>query len=819
MLHTPSPHSQTESKLQSLVLWFDQVGIEDIALVGGKNASLGEMIQQLGAHGVKVPTGFSTTAHAYRLFIQQSQVEPQLRQLLLNFDVEDISQLRYRGQQARELILNTPFPPPLEQAISSAYSRLCQHCGENLSLDVAVRSSATAEDLPDASFAGQQETYLNVQGLRGVLEACHKCFASLFTDRAISYRTLKGFDHFNVALAVGIQQMVRSDTGTSGVMFSIDTETGFDNAVLITAAYGLGENVVQGAVNPDEYLVFKPTLKQGYQPILSKRLGSKEIKMVYDQEGSKLTKNVPVPDCDRQKFTLTNSEVLTLAQWACKIEDHYSAVRGTYTPMDIEWAQDGFTGELYVVQARPETVQSQKSDNLLKTYQLDETGSVLSSGRAVGEMIGQGRVRVIQDVSQISAFQPGEVLVTHKTDPDWEPIMKQAAAIVTNQGGRTCHAAIIARELGIPAIVGCGNATDQVPNGQMVTVSCCEGEEGRVYDGLLSFAIQETYLEQLPKTQTQILLNVGNPEQAFRLAALPCDGVGLARLEFIIANHIKAHPLALLHFDQLEDPLAHQEIAKLTHHYPYKPDFFVDRLAHGVGMIAAAFYPKPVVVRLSDFKSNEYANLLGGKQFEPQEENPMLGWRGASRYYDETFRDAFGLECKALKIVREDMGLTNVIPMVPFCRTPEEGRKVLAEMAHYGLARGENGLQIYVMCEVPSNVILAEQFSQVFDGFSIGSNDLTQLALGIDRDSALVAHLFDERHEGVQSLIRQVIDQAKRHHCKVGICGQAPSDYPEFAHFLVEQGIDSISLNPDSVLKTILIIAQAEAHPSTSQHP
>lgn len=809
-----SPQQPPKAKQQSFVLWFDQVGITDIPLVGGKNASLGEMIQQLGAQGVQVPTGFSTTAHAYRTFLQQSQLEAPLRQLLQGLDVEDIPQLRSRAKQARELILTTPFSPSFELAISEAYSRLCQHCGRNSSLDVAVRSSATAEDLPDASFAGQQETYLNVQGIRGVLEACHKCFASLFTDRAISYRTLKGFDHFTVALAVGVQQMVRS--GTAGVMFSIDTETGFDKAVLITAAYGLGENVVQGAVNPDEYLVFKPTLQQGYQPILSKRLGSKEIKMVYDQEGSKLTKNVPVPESDRQKFTLTNTEILTLAQWACKIEDHYSAVRGTYTPMDIEWAQDEFTGELYVVQARPETVQSQKSDTLLKTYQLDELGPVLSTGRAVGELIGQGRVQIIQDVSQISAFQPGDVLVTHKTDPDWEPIMKQAAAIVTNQGGRTCHAAIIARELGIPAIVGCGHATRQIPNGRLVTVACCEGEAGHVYDGLLSFRVQETHLEQLPTTQTQVLLNVGNPDQAFRLAALPCDGVGLARLEFIIANHIKAHPLALIHFDQLEDPLAQQEIAHLTRHYPYKPDFFVDQLTHGVGIIAAAFYPKPVIVRLSDFKSNEYANLLGGKQFEPQEENPMLGWRGASRYYDDNFREAFGLECKALKSVRDEMGLTNVIPMVPFCRTPEEGRKVMAEMANYGLVQGENGLQVYVMCEVPSNVILADQFSQIFDGFSIGSNDLTQLALGIDRDSALVAHLFDERHKGVQSLIRQVIDQAKRHNCKVGICGQAPSDYPEFAHFLVEQGIDSISLNPDSVLKTLFVVAQAETHVSSS---
>ncbi len=604
--------------------------------------------------------------------------------------------------------------------------------------------------------------------------------------------------------------MVRSDLAASGVMFSIDTETGFKNAALVTAAYGLGENVVQGAVNPDEYFVFKPTLQQGYRPLLKKRLGSKEIKMVYDVGGGKLTKNVPVPEPERNQYAIAEAEILTLAKWAAIIEDHYSTVRGQYTPMDMEWAKDGLTDQLFIVQARPETVQSQKSDTVLRNYQLKGTSDILIRGRAVGEMIGQGKARVILNVHKLDEFEAGEVLVTNKTDPDWEPIMKKASAIVTNQGGRTCHAAIIAREMGIPAIVGCGKATGVLTTGQEVTVSCAEGEEGRVYSGLVPFEIQSTELKNLPRTRTQILMNVGNPEEAFSLASIPCDGVGLARFEFIIANHIKAHPLALLHFDELEDEFVKEEIASLTALYDHKPDFFVDKLAQGIGMIAAAFYPKPVVVRMSDFKSNEYANLLGGQQFEPEEENPMIGWRGASRYYDEKYRDAYGLECKALKRVRSEMGLTNVIPMIPFCRTPAEGRKVLAEMAKHGLKRGENGLQVYVMCEIPNNVILADQYSEVFDGFSIGSNDLTQLTLGLDRDSALVAHLFDERNEGVKEMVRQVITKAKAKGRKVGICGQAPSDYPEFARFLVELGIDSLSLNPDSVLKTLLEVAKTE---------
>ena len=801
--------SRTVPKEQALILWFEEVGIADIPLVGGKNASLGEMIRQLKPKGVNVPNGFATTAYAFRHFIEKAGLEIKLRELFADLDVEDMTNLRDRGREARALVLSTPFPDDLQMAIAMSYQKLCDcetSCGKEA--DVAVRSSATAEDLPDASFAGQQETYLNVYGANEVVEACHRCFASLFTDRAISYRTINGFDHFDVALSVGVQKMVRSDLAASGVMFSIDTETGFKNAALITAAYGLGENVVQGAVNPDEYFVFKPTLKQGFRPILEKRLGTKEIKMVYDIGGGKMTKNISVPISERVKFAIADDEILKLAEWACIIEDHYSEVRGKLSPMDIEWAKDGNSGELFIVQARPETVQSQKSGNILKNYKLHGSSDILIKGRAVGEMIGQGKANVILEVHRIEDFQEGQVLVTNKTDPDWEPIMKKASAIVTNQGGRTCHAAIIAREMGIPAIVGCGNATGTIKTGQEVTVSCAEGEEGRVYNGLVPFEIVETSLDNLPKLSTKILMNVGNPEEAFGLSAIPCDGVGLARMEFIIANHIKAHPLALMNFDSLEDKAAKWEISQLTARYENKADFFVDKLAHGIGTIAAAFYPKPVVVRMSDFKSNEYANLLGGRAFEPTEENPMIGWRGASRYYDPKYREAYGLECQALKRVRDDMGLTNVIPMIPFCRTPEEGRKVIAEMAKHGLKQGENGLEVYVMCEIPSNVILADEFAQVFDGFSIGSNDLTQLTLGLDRDSSLVAHIFDERNEAVKSMVRTVIQRAKANHRKIGICGQAPSDYPEFARFLVEQGIDSISLNPDSVLKTMLELAK-----------
>jgi pyruvate,water dikinase len=1191
---------------KSLILWFEEVRAEDVDLVGGKNSSLGEMLQQLQPKGINIPSGFATTAYAYHYFIESAGLEDKLRKIFADLDVNDVNNLQECGQHARSLILSTPFPKELQDAIASAYISLCERFGSQTrqQVDVAVRSSATAEDLPEASFAGQQETYLNVCGIKSVIESCHKCFASLFTDRAISYRQYNGFDHFAVALSVGIQKMVRSDLASSGVMFSIDTETGFKDSVFITAAYGLGENVVQGAVNPDEYLVFKPTLKQGFRPILDKRLGSKTIKLIYDTGGSKLTKNVVVSKADREKFCLNSDEIIQLAQWAIQIEDHYSQVRGVYTPMDIEWAKDGITGELFIVQARPETVQSQKIANVLKTYQLKERTQVLATGRSVGAAIGQGKARLILDVSKISAFQPGEVLITQRTDPDWEPIMKKASAIVTNQGGRTCfdgdtkvltnrgfltlrkiheggyedlltlslnlqthkiewkpiidsmqkrsrqiavsvsqtgrvkdnllrltpdhkminirdgkyvkteiqemlsrqemllvaqkipnleigdrnsremayllggmmtdgsiyrtlthgeiqfiqkdvphkqafikaindcaialygksftpclkpvssgyirenlvvgqatayrlygkkiaddlydkqqnivnillnssvtlsyyflagaidgdgcfyrnrihiyvsnelllqaivvaclkigivpqvtknrniynvklvekldnlleftqrvrgmvksrtiktrffataqlfdenvsgqiklrrennllisaeeiektgkfsdllagdvrmqrvislteerednvynltiadhhnyvvftnkytpvlvcncHAAIIAREMGIPAIVGSGNGTEVIKSGQNVTISCVEGEEGRVYDGLLEYEVTEITLDSLPRTRTQILMNVGNPEQAFSLASIPCDGIGLARLEFIIANNIKAHPLALIYFDQLEDDTVKADIAELTKLHRDKPRYFVDKLARGIGTIAAAFYPKPVIVRMSDFKSNEYANLLGGRQFEPKEENPMLGWRGASRYYDPHYREAFALECEAMLKVRDRMGLTNVIPMIPFCRTPEEGQQVLEEMAKNGLKRGENGLQVYVMCELPSNVILADEFCDVFDGFSIGSNDLTQLTLGLDRDSALVAHLFDERDRGVKRMIEMAIEAAKAKGRKIGICGQAPSDYPEFAQFLVELGIDSISLNPDSVLSTLLKVAEVE---------
>jgi pyruvate, water dikinase len=669
----------TPSSPQQFVLPLKQVNLRDIAQVGGKNASLGEMLQQLLGKGINVPDGFATTAIAYRYFVQNAQLDAPLRSLFQNLDTEDVQALQRVGKAARSLMLNTPFPADLEAAISTAYAQLCAEYGDDV--DVAVRSSATAEDLPDASFAGQQETYLNAHGVANVLEACHKCFASIFTDRAISYRRLQGYDHLSIALSVGVQKMVRSDLASSGVMFSIDTETGFKDVALITAAYGLGENVVQGAVNPDEYFVFKPTLLSGHRPILKKQVGTKEIKMIYDVGGSKQTRNIPVPLADREKLVLTDDEILQLARWTCLIEQHYSQVRGMPTPMDIEWAKDGITGELFIVQARPETVQSQKSTQILKTYHLlgELPDRPLVVGRAVGEAIGQGQARVILTAKDIDQFQPGEVLITDRTDPDWEPIMKRASAIVTNQGGRTCHAAIIARELGIPAIVGCGDATTRLLGADKITISCAGGEEGLVYAGMIPFEVQEVKLDNLPATRTQILMNVGNPEQAFSLAAIPCDGVGLARLEFIIANWIKVHPLALIYPDQVNQSMVRQQIADLTKQYADQADYFVDKLAQGVGTIAAAFYPKPVIVRLSDFKSNEYANLLGGKDFEPIEENPMIGWRGATRYYSEGYQAGFAWECQAMQRIRRDMGLTNVILMVPFCRTIAEGEKVLGD--------------------------------------------------------------------------------------------------------------------------------------------
>jgi pyruvate, water dikinase len=791
------------------IRWFEEIGIDDIPLVGGKNASLGEMIRELEPRGIKVPNGFAITAEAYWYLLRASEIEQRIKEILSGLDTQDATNLRQRGSAVRHAIMAATLPQDLQHAIVGAYHELSKE-GHG-PVDVAVRSSATAEDLPDASFAGQQETYLNVQGDAALLESCKRCFASLFTDRAISYRQDKGFDHFKIALSIGVQRMVRSDLASSGVMFSIDTETGSQDIVLINAAFGLGENVVQGSINPDEYYVFKPTLKQGFRPIVQKILGSKEFKLVYDIGGSKMVKNVPVPPDDRSRFAITDDEILSLARWACLIEDHYSQKRGRYTPMDMEWAKDGHTGELFILQARPETVQSQKSLDVVEVYHLQEKGPVLVRGRSVGEKIAHGPVRVVKSAHNLHEVRQGDVLVTDKTDPDWEPTMKKAAAIVTNRGGRTCHAAIVSRELGLPAIVGTENGTEALKNGQAVTVSCAEGETGFVYQGLLKFDLEQIKLHDLPRPQTKVMMNVGNPEEAFRLSFMPNDGVGLAREEFIISNYIKIHPLALLDFNRLEDPALRDEISQLTVGYEDKPQFFIDKLAQGVAMIGAAFYPKDVIVRLSDFKTNEYANLIGGKAYEPIEENPMIGFRGASRYYDPRYQAGFALECRAMKKVRDEMGLTNVKLMIPFCRTVKEGKQVLKEMEKHGLRRGVNQLEVYVMCEIPSNVILANEFAEIFDGFSIGSNDLTQLILGVDRDSEIVAHVFDERNLAVKTMIASVIRAAKSKKRKIGICGQAPSDYPDFAAFLVELGIDSISLNPDAVLKTTLKILEMEA--------
>lgn len=790
------------------IRWFEEIGIADVPTVGGKNASLGEMYRELSGKGVKVPNGFAVTAEAYRQYICEAELDGWIYGRLVDVDSHDVKKLRERSAQIRHAILEAPLPRGLISQITAAYQELSG--GLHRHVDVAVRSSATAEDLPNASFAGQQETYLNVQGEISLLYACKRSFASLFTERAISYRVDKGFDHSKVALSIGVQRMVRSDLASSGVMFTIDTETGFRDAVLINAAYGLGENVVQGSVNPDEYCVFKPTLKSGFKPVLEKRLGTKEFKLVYDVGGGRMVKNVPVPLAERSKFAIADAEILQLARWACVIEDHYSTKRGVTTPMDIEWAQDGNTGELFIVQARPETVQSQRTCDVIETFSLRQRGRVLVSGRSVGGRIATGPVRVIKDVHFLSEFNHGEILVTDKTDPDWEPIMKKAAAIVTNRGGRTCHAAIVSRELGVPAIVGTERGTDVLKDGEIVTVSCAEGDTGFVYEGKLAFEVASTTLKDLRRPRTKVMMNVGNPEEAFGLSFIPNDGVGLAREEFIISNYIKVHPLALIDYAKLSDPETKAQIDQLTAGYSEKPQFFVDKLAQGVAMIAAAFYPKDVILRLSDFKTNEYANLIGGKSYEPAEENPMIGFRGASRYYNPRYQAGFALECSAVKKVRDEMGLVNLKLMIPFCRTVDEALRVQAEMEKHGLKRGINGLEIYVMCEVPSNVILADEFAEVFDGFSIGSNDLTQLILGVDRDSEIVAPIFDERNEAVKKMIAEVINVCRAKKRKIGICGQAPSDYPDFAQFLVECGIDSISLNPDTVLKTTAAVLKQE---------
>jgi len=791
------------------VKWFEELGIQDVPLVGGKNASLGEMIRNLSSKGVNIPSGFAITAYAYKYTIEKAGIDQRIREILSDLDTHDVNNLAERGRKIRELIRNTPIPQELEEEIRRYYREMENRYGKNV--DVAVRSSATAEDLPDASFAGQQETYLNVRGEEELLAKVRECFASLFTDRAISYRVDKGFDHFSVYLSVGVQKMVRSDLAASGVMFSIDTESGFKDAVYITGAYGLGENVVQGTVNPDQFYVFKPTLKKGFKAIVEKKLGSKEKKLVYNEQGG--TQQQEVNEDDRNKFVLNDDEILKLANWACIIEEHYNK------PMDIEWAKDGITGDLFIVQARPETVHSQRDVAKLQTYVLEEKGRLIVQGEAVGTKIGQGEANIIEDVKDISKFQKGQVLVTDMTDPDWEPIMKIASAIVTNKGGRTCHAAIISRELGIPCVIGAGDATSKIMQGSKITVDCSEGI-GNIYEGLLKYRVDEIKLDTIPRTKTQIMMNVGVPEKAFQQGQIPNDGVGLAREEFIINSHIGIHPLAILEYEKLkqlapENPEIAEIVNKIDEKsagYNDKIEFFVDTLARGISKIAAGFYPNDVIVRLSDFKTNEYANLIGGHLYEPEEHNPMIGWRGASRYYDEKFKPAFGLECRAIKKARDEIGLTNIKVMVPFCRTPEEGRKVIEVMQEYGLRQGENGLEVYVMCEIPSNVIVADQFADIFDGFSIGSNDLTQLTLGLDRDSDLVAHIFDERNEAVKRLVAQVIETAHKHipRRKVGICGQAPSDFPEFAEFLVECGIDSISLNPDTVVKTRLKIAEVE---------
>ncbi len=793
---------------KKLVLWFNEIELDDIPQVGGKNASLGEMIQALTGKGVNIPDGFAVTADAYRYLLESGGIYDEIEQILSDLDTHDMHNLSEKGEKIRSLIYNAEIPEDLNQAILDAYATLCEEYGEDT--DVAVRSSATAEDLPDASFAGQQETYLNIRGKDALVDACKRCFASLFTNRAISYREDKDFDHMSVALSIGVQKMVRSDLAASGVIFSIDTESGFRDAILLTGAYGLGEMVVQGTVNPDEFYVFKPTLKTGYKPILQKTLGTKEVKMIYASGEKDPVEIVPVAEEERKQFCITEEEILTLARWTAIIEDHYSKKAGYFKPMDIEWGKDGNTGELFILQARPETVQSQRDVNVLESYKLAETGKVFVTGTAVGSKIGAGPAHVIESASDIRDFKKGEVLITDMTDPDWEPIMKIAAAIITNKGGRTCHAAIISRELGVPCIVGTGDGTEKLKGVSEVTASCAEGQVGNVYEGILKYDVTKVNLESLERPKTKIMMNVGNPEIAFDVASIPNDGVGLARLEFIISNFIQIHPMALIQFDTLKDKKTKKAIEALTLEYENKADFFVDKLAQGVAKIGAAFYPNDVIVRMSDFKSNEYANLIGGPLFEVEEENPMIGFRGASRYYDDRYRDGFNLECKAMLKVRNEMGLSNVKLMIPFCRTVDEAKKVVDVMRQNGLVQGEEGLELYMMVEIPSNVILIEEFGKIFDGFSIGSNDLTQLTLGLDRDSSLIAHIFDERNQAVTTLIREAIDKANKMGKKIGICGQAPSDYPEFAEFLVECGINSISLISDTVIETTLNVLKTE---------
>ncbi len=787
---------------------FSELSNDDVPMVGGKNASLGEMYNTLSTAGVRVPNGFATTAEAYWLFIDHNELRERIRSALENLDTSDVRALVDTGRRIRQWIMHAKMPPQLADEITTAYAELEKDRGAET--DVAVRSSATAEDLPTASFAGQQETYLNIRGVESLLAACRRVYASLFTDRAISYRVHQGFSHEDVALSIGVQNMVRSDIGASGVMFTLDTESGFRDVVFITAAYGLGENVVQGKVNPDEFYVYKNTLHDGMRPILKRQLGEKAVKMIYtgDTVAGMSTRNVRVRNEERNRFALTDDEVLELARFGVLIEQHYSKRAGHSMPMDIEWAKDGNTGEVFIVQARPETVQSAADSRFQETYRLNERGKILATGKSIGRKIAAGQTRVILESAHMHDLQPGEVLVTDITDPDWEPVMKTASAIVTNRGGRTCHAAIVARELGIPAVVGCGDATHVLSSGQDVTVSCAEGDTGYVYAGKQDFEVRKVELDTIKRPKTKLMLNIGNPEGAFEASRLPSEGVGLARLEFIINNSIRVHPSALLHYDKLEREVQ-TEIDRIAAGYPDHRSYYVQRLAEGVGTIAAAFHPRRVIVRMSDFKSNEYASLVGGSGFEPKEENPMIGFRGAGRYSSPQFAECFALECEAMKIVRETMGLDNVALMIPFARSVDEAVNVLREMEKHGLKRGDNGLEVFLMCEIPANALLADQFLEHVDGFSIGSNDLTQLTLGVDRDSGIVTG-FDERNEAVLKLMEMAIDACHRHHKYVGICGQAPSDYPEITRWLVQHGIESISLNPDSLLTMTDVVVSME---------
>ena len=791
--------------MENYIRQFNEIDINDVPEVGGKNASLGEMYQKLTSKGIQVPDGFATTSDAYWLFLKEAQLKESIFAEISKLDKKDFSNLREVGSAIRTSIAKADFPQAIKSSLEDGYNTLVKKYGSQISL--AVRSSATAEDLPNASFAGQQETYLNVKGFDELIAACHKCYASLFTDRAIKYREDNHFDQTKVALSIGVQLMVRSDLASSGVNFTLDPDTGFDKVVLVTSTWGLGENIVQGSVNPDEYFVYKPSLKNSIrQPIISRKLGSKEKTMIYDTSGSG-TLNLDTTIEKQEKFVLTDAEVKKLAEWSIIIEEHYGR------PMDIEWAKDGLTNELFIVQARPETVQSAKKDKLkISTYTLLEKGKEITRGMGLGNKISAGKARIIHSPLESDKLQPGEILITEKTDPDWDPILKKAAGIITDQGGRTSHAAIVAREVGAAAIVGTLNATKTIKDGQDITISCADGDTGVVYDGILKWDEKTVDIKSLKKPATQPMLILADPEQAFKLSFYPTAGVGLMRLEFVINNSIQIHPMALKHFDTLKDPTVKETIEKLTHHYPDKANYFVHKLAEGIATIAAAFYPKDVIVRTSDFKSNEYANLIGGKEFEPLESNPMIGFRGASRYYHPKYQEAFELECKAMKMVREDMGFNNVKIMIPFCRTLTEAERVVDLMADYGLKRGENGLQLYMMTEIPNNVMLAKEFAHFFDGFSIGSNDLTQLTLGVDRDSELLSDIFNANDPGLKKMIAMVIASAHKTNTKIGLCGQAPSDYPEFAQFLVEKGINSISFNPDALIEGIKNINMAENH-------